>query len=118
MDSHPHPTTAHNPRSAMSLTHPLQAPLPVPARRGTPAAAPRPDAESAGEPLTLARGATCTRRARTGSQLRVESGRAWITVSGDARDHFLTAGEHLPLPRGAVVVIEGDSSMPTRVCWR
>lgn len=102
----------------MSLTHPLQAPLPVPARRGTPAAAPRPDAESAGEPLTLARGATCTRRARTGSQLRVESGRAWITVSGDARDHFLTAGEHLPLPRGAVVVIEGDSSMPTRVCWR
>jgi hypothetical protein len=48
----------------------------------------------------------------------VESGRAWITVSGDARDHFLTAGEHLPLPRGAVVVIEGDSSMPTRVCWR
>lgn len=101
----------------MSRTNPLPPALPVPARRGATAAAPRPDAESAGEPLTLARGATCTRRARTGSQVRVESGRAWVTVSGDSRDHFLTAGEHLILPRGALVVIEGDSGMPTRVCW-
>ncbi len=53
----------------------------------------------AGQALTLA----ATRSAR---RLVVTQGRMWVTLTGSAADHWLSAGDGLTLPAGAQAVAE------------
>lgn len=47
-----------------------------------------------------------TLQARQHGWLQVESGRVWVTRSGDARDHVLTTGQAIALTRGQHWVAE------------
>ena len=42
--------------------------------------------------------------------LRVVAGRVWITREGDRDDHWLSAGERLPIRPDQLIVVEADSS--------
>lgn len=53
-----------------------------------------------GQALTLA-------AARAPRRLVVTAGRLWLTVSGDAHDHWVHLGEGLTLAPGQAVVVEG-----------
>jgi hypothetical protein len=68
-------------------------------------------------PLTLRSGAVLTlARPHDGcTRVLVESGRVWLTQSGDADDHFIAAGEDLLLCGSGEVVIECDSAEAARV---
>lgn len=57
--------------------------------------------------IDLPPGRAVTLPARPGHLLRVTQGRVWLTRSGDPDDHFVDAGERVPLDRhGGPVVIE------------
>ncbi|QRX82112.1 DUF2917 domain-containing protein [Glaciimonas sp. PAMC28666] len=42
--------------------------------------------------------------------LRVVAGRVWITREGDLDDHWLIAGQRLPIQPDQLIVVEADSS--------
>jgi hypothetical protein len=48
-------------------------------------------------------------------ELQVLAGRVWVTQSGDEDDHFLAAGDTLPLRRGALALIEAESDASLRL---
>ena len=52
------------------------------------------------------------RAARAGLQLQVSQGRVWATLQGAPDDHFIAAGQTLALPRGARLLLQGDSAEP------
>mgnify|MGYP003796621781 FL=1 len=63
-------------------------------------------------PIRLRRGETIGLWLPSAARIAVLSGRIWLTVSGDATDHFLAAGcEHrITLTgRSRLVVCEGDA---------
>jgi hypothetical protein len=68
-------------------------------------------------PLTLRPGAVLTlARPHDGyTRVLVETGRIWLTQSGDAGDHFLAAGEDWLLCGEGAVVVECDGSETARV---
>ena len=55
---------------------------------------------AAGQALTLS-------AARTPRRLIVTAGRLWVTLAGQADDHWLQAGEGLTLAKGQQAVVEG-----------
>lgn len=67
--------------------------------------------------LPLRRGELTTlRRSRRGvCLLRVLSGRVWVTQSHDLTDHFLSAGQSLPLRPGAWVVVGAETDATLRI---
>ncbi len=68
-------------------------------------------------PLSLRPGAVLTlARPHDGyTRVLVESGRVWLTQSGDAGDHFIAAGEDWLLCGAGEVVIECDGAETARV---
>ena len=63
--------------------------------------------------VRLAANATFTRGLRAGACIAVQSGRVWLTQSGDANDYFVDAGERHVIVRGGRVVIEGCAPQAT-----
>ena len=57
--------------------------------------------------VRLAANATFTRALRAGACVAVQSGRVWLTQTGDANDYFVDAGQRHVIVRGGRVVIEG-----------
>jgi hypothetical protein len=57
--------------------------------------------------VRLAANATFTRALGAGACIAVQSGRVWLTQTGDANDYFIDAGQHHVILRGGRVVIEG-----------
>lgn len=66
------------------------------------------------ETLLLPRGRAVTLAAGA-CVLRVESGRVWLTRSGDPDDHFIAAGESFAHDGNGQVVVECDSGAPARL---
>lgn len=68
-------------------------------------------------PLSLRPGAVLTlARPHDGcTRVLVQTGRLWLTQSGDADDHFIAAGEDLLLYGSGEVVIECDSAAAAHV---
>ncbi|MEY2875131.1 MAG: hypothetical protein RLZZ373_2502 [Pseudomonadota bacterium] len=68
-------------------------------------------------PLSLRPGAVLTlARPHDGhTRVLVQSGRIWLTQSGDAGDHFIAAGEDWLLCGAGEVVIECDGAETARV---
>ena len=56
--------------------------------------------------VRLAAHATATFELRAGACIAVQSGRIWLTQTGDANDHIVDAGQHHVVSRGGRVVIE------------
>jgi hypothetical protein len=55
-------------------------------------------------------------------RLSVERGCVWVTREGDIDDHFLAAGESMPIERGARAIVGADSPAqlhlaPLRSAW-
>lgn len=44
--------------------------------------------------------------------LQCVRGCVWVTVAGDAEDHFLAAGERFTAPRGQAVVVHAQHGRP------
>ncbi len=61
--------------------------------------------------LHLHRGQLLRWHAGHAARLRVLAGRAWVTRSGDPQDHFLAAGDSLPVPRAGVAVISAEEAL-------
>ena len=40
--------------------------------------------------------------------LQVQSGRVWLTITGDPQDYWLRAGAQMQLPAGQKIVMEAD----------
>ena len=55
--------------------------------------------------------ATVSRDLAAGACIAVQSGRAWVTQSGDGNDYFVGAGQRHVVARHGRVVIEGDSAL-------
>ncbi len=64
-------------------------------------------------PLTLPPGATLRLPARP-LLLQLQTGRLWLTCSGEAADQFITGGQSLTID-GSHCVIENDSQQPARL---
>lgn len=43
--------------------------------------------------------------------LRVITGRVWVTSEGDSADHWLVAGQRLPLDADHLIVVEADAAI-------
>lgn len=56
----------------------------------------------------LAPGALISFQLAHAQHLRIEGGRVWLTIEGDAEDHWLQAGASLVLPAARLIVIEAD----------
>ena len=56
--------------------------------------------------VRLAAHATVARELRAGACIAVQSGRVWLTQTGDADDHFIDAGQRHVVARSGRVVIE------------
>ena len=56
--------------------------------------------------VRLAAHATVARELRAGACVAVQSGRIWLTQSGDANDYFVDAGQRHVVARSGRVVIE------------
>lgn len=56
----------------------------------------------------LAAGALISFQLQYAQNLRIEGGRVWLTIEGDAGDHWLQAGASLVLPAARLIVIEAD----------
>ena len=63
--------------------------------------------------VRLARGATQARQLRAGTCIAVQSGRVWLTQTGDANDYVIGAGERHVLARSGRVVLEGFAPQTT-----
>jgi Protein of unknown function (DUF2917) len=63
--------------------------------------------------VRLAASATFTRALRAGACIAVQSGRVWLTQTGDANDYFVDAGQRHVIVRGGRVVIEGCGPQAT-----
>ena len=57
--------------------------------------------------VRLAANATLARALRAGACIAVQSGRLWVTQTGDANDYFVDAGQRHVIVRSGRVVIEG-----------
>lgn len=60
------------------------------------------------ESYTIAAGKLVSGKVSRPQTLHVASGRVWLTVTGEAADHWLTAGDVFSLPVGRLIVIEAD----------
>jgi hypothetical protein len=60
--------------------------------------------------LSLAPGAVHRREIAAGATLAVLAGRLWVTLDGDADDHFIAAGQRWTAPRAGRCVIQGDAA--------
>jgi hypothetical protein len=49
------------------------------------------------------------RRVTSACELAVETGRIWLTIEGDACDHWLSAGERFMLPRGKHIWLSAET---------
>jgi hypothetical protein len=56
--------------------------------------------------VRLAAHATIAGQLRPGACIAVQSGRIWLTQTGDANDYFVDAGQRHVMARGGRVVIE------------
>jgi hypothetical protein len=45
--------------------------------------------------------------------LQIEGDRVWLTIEGDAQDHWLQDGDSLSLPGERLIVIEADRAAST-----
>ncbi len=63
--------------------------------------------------LRLGAGATLAVHLPAGASIAVQSGRVWLTQSGDAGDHFVGAGQRHVLGRAGRVVVEADAALAT-----
>ncbi|MEP6505898.1 MAG: DUF2917 domain-containing protein [Betaproteobacteria bacterium] len=63
--------------------------------------------------VRLAARATLVRQLRAGACIAVQSGRVWVTQTGDANDYFVAAGQRHVVAATGRVVIEGDSPLAT-----
>jgi ferric-dicitrate binding protein FerR (iron transport regulator) len=63
--------------------------------------------------VRLAAHATLVRALRAGTCIAVQSGRIWLTQTGDANDYFVDAGQRHVLARGGRVVIESFTPQAT-----
>lgn len=61
--------------------------------------------------LRLSAGAVLSLRPVRATRLRVLSGRAWVTQTGDDRDHFVDAGGTLVLAPRCMTVLEADGDL-------
>jgi hypothetical protein len=57
--------------------------------------------------------ATFARDLPAGACIAVQTGRAWVTQSGDGNDYFVAAGQRHVVVRRGRVVIEGDFAQTT-----
>ena len=93
----------------------------APAHRAVPRTAPPRTAPCLGanhdEVRQLHHGARLRGVMRSDRSFRVESGRVWITLSGDVRDHFVGAGQSVVLQRDARFLIEADGIDPVWYAW-
>jgi len=63
--------------------------------------------------VRLSANATFTRALSAGACIAVQSGRVWLTQTGDANDYFVDAGQRHVIVRGGRVVIEGCGPQAT-----
>jgi len=63
--------------------------------------------------VRLAARATIAGRLRAGACIAVQSGRIWLTQTGDANDYFVDAGQRHVMARGGRVVIESFTPQAT-----
>jgi hypothetical protein len=63
--------------------------------------------------VRLAANATVTRQLSPGACIAVQSGRIWLTQTGDANDYFVDAGQRHVVARHGRVVIEALSPQST-----
>lgn len=63
--------------------------------------------EAADALVRLAASATFARALGAGACIAVQSGRLWVTQTGDANDYFVDAGQRHVIVRSGRVVIEG-----------
>ena len=65
-----------------------------------------PRGEASDTIVRLAAHAATTRVLRAGACIAVQSGRVWLTQSGDANDYIVEAGQRHVVVRGGRVVVE------------
>ncbi len=70
-------------------------------------------AEASDGVVRLAAHATLARQLAPGACIAVQSGRVWLTQTGDANDYFVAAGQSHVVARGGRVVIEGFAPQTT-----
>ncbi len=56
--------------------------------------------------VQLAAAEVCSGVSAVSGELRVLTGRMWLTIEADARDYWLHAGDALQIPPGRLVVVE------------
>lgn len=61
----------------------------------------------------LAAGALISFQLQHAQNLLIEGGRVWLTIEGDAGDHWLQTGASLVLPAARLIVIEADRASST-----
>ena len=69
--------------------------------------------ESSDTDVRLAAHATATHELRAGACIAVQSGRIWLTQSGDANDYFVDAGQRHVVARDGRVVVESFTPQAT-----
>jgi hypothetical protein len=70
-------------------------------------------AEAHDNAVRLGAHATIARQLRAGACIAVQSGRIWLTQTGDANDYFVDAGQRHVVTRHGRVVIEAFSPQAT-----
>jgi hypothetical protein len=70
-------------------------------------------AEAHDNAVRLGAHATVARQLRAGTCIAVQSGRIWLTQTGDANDYFVDAGQRHVVVRAGRVVIEAFSPQAT-----
>jgi hypothetical protein len=63
--------------------------------------------------VRLAANTTLVRELAAGASIAVQSGRVWLTQTGDANDYFVDAGQRHVVARRGRVVIEGLTAQAT-----
>ncbi len=77
------------------------------------AAPDRPAVEAPDTAIRLAAHATLAGRLPAGACIAVQSGRIWLTQTGDANDYVVEAGQRHVVTRGGRVVIESFTPQAT-----
>ena len=70
-------------------------------------------AKARDDAIRLASHATVAGHLAAGSCIAVQSGRVWLTQTGDANDYFVDAGQRHVIARSGRVVIEGCAPQAT-----
>ena len=60
---------------------------------------------------TIAAGEVLSGIAHRPCTLRVLAGRVWVTSEGEIEDHWLSAGQRLPLRPDQLIVVEADAAI-------